>query len=76
MFIYLERALKGTLSTSTPEKIQQFTKKFEELKDALDTGAGFQNVLVSSRILVKVETIGRFPPLVPRIFSNEGNFQL
>jgi hypothetical protein len=46
-----------TLSSQATDRIDEFTKKFVELKGTLDTGATVQGVLVSSRMLKKVDII-------------------
>lgn len=65
-----ERALRDTFSANAADRIKQFTEKFVELKRALDTGVGFQTMLVSSRMLAKVESIGKLSLYELYTFTN------
>lgn len=51
-------ALKNTFTTNATDRIDKFTSKFVELREAFDSGVNVQTAIVSSRILEKVETMG------------------
>lgn len=52
-------ALKDTLTSSATDRIDGFTKRFGELAEAFDRGIVVQTAIMSSRMLQKVETIGK-----------------
>lgn len=47
------------MSKYATERIDEFTKKFVELKGMLDTGIHIQGALVSSRMLGMIDIVGK-----------------